>query len=166
MLKISYTDKKAVSKLESTLRGIIDRDTVIVCIGTDRSTGDSLGPFVGTYLQGTIPNKVLGNINDPVHAVNLHSVLDSINECASVLAIDACLGKLESVGYIELLRGGLKPGAAVKKRLPEVGHYSITGIVNVGGFLEHVVLQSTRLSLVLDMADVIAGGIIKAVSKR
>ncbi|MNN53765.1 hypothetical protein D3C81_1685430 [compost metagenome] len=35
----------------------------------------------------------------------------------------------------------------------------ITGIVNVGGFMEYLVLQNTRLSLVMNMADVIARGI-------
>ncbi|MGB4008573.1 MAG: DUF1256 domain-containing protein, partial [Bacillota bacterium] len=36
----------------------------------------------------------------------------------------------------------------------------ITGIVNVGGFMEYLVLQNTRLSLVIRMAEAIAGGIV------
>lgn len=31
----------------------------------------------------------------------------------------------------------------------------MTGIVNVGGFMEYFVLQNTRLSLVMNMANVI-----------
>ena len=36
----------------------------------------------------------------------------------------------------------------------------IIGIVNVGGFMEYLVLQNTRLSLVMRMADVISTGLI------
>ncbi|MNJ05080.1 hypothetical protein D3C73_1661750 [compost metagenome] len=35
----------------------------------------------------------------------------------------------------------------------------ITGIVNVGGFMEYFVLQNTRLSLVMDLAELIAKAI-------
>jgi len=53
----------------------------------------------------------------------------------------------------------LKPGAGVKKELPVVGDIHITGVVNVGGFMEYFVLQNTRLHLVISMAEVIAKGI-------
>ena len=50
----------------------------------------------------------------------------------------------------------MKPGAGVNKDLPPVGDIHLTGIVNVGGFMEYFVLQNTRLSIVFHMADVIA----------
>ena len=49
-----------------------------------------------------------------------------------------------------------KPGAAMNKKLPAVGDLHIHGIVNLNGFMEFFVLQNTRLSLVMKMADVIA----------
>ena len=63
---------------------------------------------------------------------------------------------LESVQVGE---GPVKPGAGVNKDLPSVGDAHITGIVNVSGFMEFMVLQNTRLSLVLKMAKTIANGI-------
>jgi hypothetical protein len=36
--------------------------------------------------------------------------------------------------------------------LPEIGDLHITGVVNVSGFMEHSVLQNTRLSVVVNMA--------------
>jgi hypothetical protein len=33
------------------------------------------------------------------------------------------------------------------------------GIVNVGGFMEYMILQNTRLSLVMKMAEIISAGI-------
>ena len=76
-----------------------------------------------------------------------------------IIAVDACLGKVKSVGTVQILPGPLKPGAGVNKNLPEVGDMHITGIVNVSGFMEFFVLQNTRLSLVLKMARTIADSI-------
>lgn len=44
------------------------------------------------------------------------------------------LGKVDSIGKFYVFDGGLKPGAGVGKELDAVGDYSITGVVNVGGF--------------------------------
>ena len=47
----------------------------------------------------------------------------------------------------------------MNKKLPAVGDLHIHGIVNLNGFMEFFVLQNTRLSLVMKMADVIAQSI-------
>jgi putative sporulation protein YyaC len=143
------------------------RELICVCIGTDRSTGDSLGPLVGTLLEREAPPhlKVYGTLDEPVHALNLDETLKRIRSdhpAGLVLAVDACLGQLKSVGSIQLSMGPVKPGAGVNKELPEVGELHITGIVNVAGFMEYFVLQNTRLGLVMKMADVIAASLIKA----
>jgi len=55
-------------------------DIVIVCIGTDRSTGDSLGPLVGHKLKVSPYRemKVFGTLEDPVHAQNLNDIINQI----------------------------------------------------------------------------------------
>jgi putative sporulation protein YyaC len=63
------------------------------------------------------------------------------------------------VGFVNLAPGSLKPGAGVNKDLPSVGQLHITGIVNVGGFMEYFVLQNTRLNIVMKMATLISKGI-------
>ncbi|MBS4026774.1 MAG: spore protease YyaC [Clostridia bacterium] len=134
---------------------------VIVGIGTDRSTGDSLGPLVGTKLN-TFAKKsfhIYGTLDEPVHATNLNAKLEEIHanhKDAFVIAIDACLGRLENVGMITLASGSVKPGAGVQKNLPEVGRIHFTGTVNVGGCMEFMVLQNTRLSVVMKIAQNIA----------
>lgn len=138
-------------------------DTVIFCIGTDRSTGDCLGPLVGHKLRDIkIENvHIFGSLDEPVHAKNLSLYLEKLNcfKNPFVIAIDACLGKTDRIGYINIKEGPLCPGAGLNKKLPSVGNLSITGIVNVGGFMEVMVLQNTRLSIVMNMANIIAGGI-------
>lgn len=136
---------------------------IVLCIGTDRSTGDSLGPLVGEQLKSLCKHaQILGNLREPVHAVNLEKVLDKVFTQYSnpfIIAVDASLGRLENVGTIKLGHGAIKPGAAVNKDLPPVGNFHITGIVNVGGFMEYMVLQNTRLFTVMKMVDIISHGI-------
>lgn len=140
-----------------------NQEIVILCIGTDRSTGDCLGPLIGTRLK-KLKNgeRIYGTLNNPVHALNLVDTLSAINRTHSnpfIIAVDACLGKADRVGFVNVKEGVLYPGTALKKNLPAVGDIHISGIVNVGGFMEHLVLQNTRLGLVYKMAEVIARGI-------
>ncbi|MDG0959670.1 spore protease YyaC, partial [Bacillus paranthracis] len=78
---------------------------ILVCIGTDRSTGDALGPLVGTKLEqvGIKNFQVFGTLDDPVHALNLEEKIRNIqkdNPTSFIIAVDACLGKSQSIGSI------------------------------------------------------------------
>ncbi len=142
------------------------RQPTLVCIGTDRSTGDALGPLTGSKLKRLRPELTLyGTLDEPVHAVNLMEILSEIRtgvEKPFIIAVDASLGRLDNVGCLSAGYGSIRPGAAVKKDLPPIGNAYITGIVNVSGFMEALVLQSTRLSLVMKMADAIARAVLLA----
>ncbi|MFZ5645061.1 MAG: spore protease YyaC [Bacillota bacterium] len=147
-----------------------DRDKVLLCIGTDRSTGDSLGPLIGSKMQSLVQDNfhIFGTLDDPVHASNLKEKLEHIYSRfidPYIIAIDACLGSIESVGHISIGDGALQPGAGVHKDLPPVGDIHITGTVNVGGFMEYLVLQNTRLNIVMKMADLIADGLARTISE-
>ena len=140
------------------------KTVVFLCIGTDRSTGDSLGPLIGHKLLNICSDRiiVLGTLEDPVHAKNLSSNIETINRQylnPFIIAIDACLGKEESVGSINISKGPIYPGAGVNKNLIPVGDINIKGIVNVSGYMEYLVLQNTRLNTVMKMADTISKGI-------
>src|SRR5699024_11577215 len=52
------------------------------CIGTDRSTGDSLGPLTGTFLTELNPKHltIYGTLHHPVHATNMHEYIDKITK--------------------------------------------------------------------------------------
>lgn len=152
MLTITYNDLP-----------FIGSPLVVICIGTDRSTGDSLGPLVGEKLKSSCKHAyVFGNLEKPVHAKNLEKVIYEINKLFPnpfIIAIDASLGRLENVGTIKLADGALKPGSGVNKDLPAVGNFHITGIVNVGGYMEFMVLQNTRLFTVMKMVEIISNGV-------
>ena len=174
-VRVHVEDPDAVERLHGTLVGILNRfppeqiqRLVYLCIGTDRSTGDCLGPLVGSMLvEAGIPgHRVHGTLAEPVHAANLSARLEAGllpgGEPPLVIAVDACLGQARSVGSITLGPGALRPGAGVQKDLPPVGDIYVTGTVNVGGFMEYFVLQNTRLSLVVEMARVITTVLIGA----
>ena len=137
-----------------------NQEIIILCIGSDRSTGDSLGPVIGHKFKDFISPGLylLGDLNQPIHAANLNHCIKSIQKTFDnpfIIAIDASLGKEEHIGMITLGKGPLKPGLGVKKRLPEVGDIHITGIVNSSHNMESSSLQTTRLSIIFQIADAI-----------
>ncbi|MBD1379851.1 spore protease YyaC [Metabacillus arenae] len=163
--RISHEDEDAVRHLSSSIQDLLPRlfykPIVVLCIGTDRSTGDSLGPLTGTKLMEKRLSHfhVYGTLKDPVHAVNLQESVKRIKEAHRnpfIIAIDACLGRIKNVGTFQVGAGPIKPGSGVNKELPAVGDIHINGIVNVSGFMEFFVLQNTRLHLVMTMSDIIA----------
>ena len=147
-----------------------NRPIIFICIGTDRSTGDSLGPLVGEKLKFSPKSNVYvyGNLENPVHAKNIENTLEEVNKnfkSPYIIAIDACLGSLDSVGKIIIEKKPIYPGMAVNKDLPPVGDLSIMGVVNVAGSLEFMVLQNTRLYTVMTIANTIYRGIYHYVLK-
>lgn len=169
--RVLFDEEDASLKISKQILGYLpsqsDMSIAIVCIGTDRSTGDSLGPLIGSKLEEkeNLPFHVYGTLENPIHAVNLEDELLSIQSNLNnpfIIGIDACLGRLKSVGMISVGDGPVKPGAGVQKELPPVGNIHITGIVNVSGFMEFFVLQNTRLNLVMKMASTITESIYEA----
>lgn len=136
---------------------------IILCIGTDRVTGDSLGPLVGHQLNASANNFIVyGNLEQPVHAINLSDTLNHIYKRYHnpyVIAIDASLGTKDHIGYVTLRQGPLKPGQGISKDLPAIGDISITGIVNLSGKPGALLLQNTRLYTVMKLVDCITLGI-------
>ncbi|MNZ55000.1 hypothetical protein D3C78_729180 [compost metagenome] len=175
-LKVPYSTVNVtgllINRLTTMLEQLSDsRPIVIVCVGTDRSTGDALGPLIGASLSkyGCPHFTLYGTLEEPVHAMNLDDTLTEINRRFHnpfVIGIDACLGQVSSVGCIQVGFGPVRPGAGVNKELPPVGDIHITGIVNVGGFMEYFVLQNTRLHLVIKMADIISLSLFTAISNH
>ena len=132
------------------------RGIVFLCIGTDRSTGDSLGPLIGYKLNQMKISKatVFGTLERPVHAMNLENYMAVLRTCYQddlIVAVDASVGNREHVGYVT--------GLGVSKELRSVGDIFITGIVGSCGNYDPLMLQSVRLSVVMQMADCISRSI-------
>ena len=124
--------------------------------------------MVGYHLhKNRIPGiKVAGTLEDPIHARNIEDFINTLNDRTLVIAVDATLGQFCSVGCVRVKSGSIKPGSGLNKDLPPVGDVSIVGIVNQGGWMDFMVLQNTRLGLVMKMAEVISEAIKHALTKR
>lgn len=118
--ELAHVLKKCIGQIDRPWKEII-----ILCIGSDRITGDSLGPLIGQQLSRHRWKNIhiYGTLDTPVH-----------------------------------------PGSGVHKSLPAVGDLHITGILNASGSFEHFLLQTTRLSFVVQMADTITDGILHTFS--
>lgn len=142
---------------------------VLLCLGTDRMTGDCLGPLVGHKFRHFhfYKKNIFGSLEQPVHALNLSYALTQIRLSFSnpyIIVIDAALGLPGHIGNITLSSQPLLPGEGVSKHLPPVGDLSITGIVNSCHGNGNLLLQNTRLHLVNEMADFIYAGLVSSLS--
>lgn len=180
-------EKKFYKLLMPILRGAVrsNRPIVCLCIGSDRATGDSLGPLVGQSLLGwkehSLERKnfsydkkralksmlfVYGTLNHPVHAMNLSDTIIQIYQDHAdpfIVAIDASLGVKKHIGYVTLGNGPLFPGIGVGKQLPAIGNIHITGIVNCCQNTDrNQILQTTHLSTVIELSSFISNGIVHA----
>jgi putative sporulation protein YyaC len=147
------------SILEQMLNTISsDVDITYLCIGTDRATGDALGPIVGTMLtyHGL---KVCGTIENPVHGLNLdqYEIRFKQNKPQHIVAIDACIGLYEDIGVVKFKTQGLRPGAGAGKNFPRMGDTSIIGIVESNNIAVH----ECRLYEILEMAQDIVDTILE-----
>ncbi|MGL4850249.1 MAG: spore protease YyaC [Clostridium sp.] len=144
-----------------------NKEIILLCIGTDRCTGDALGPLVGDNLIASRLNNfhIFGTLENPVHAKNLVNSIEEINlqfKNPYIIAIDASLGELSNIGKISLKNSPLFPGLALNKALPPIGDLSITGVVNLSGNFEYLMLQNTRLYTVMLLAKNISKSILYA----
>ncbi|WP_050183719.1 spore protease YyaC [Domibacillus robiginosus] len=145
-------------------------EPVFLCIGSDRSTGDSFGPLVGTMLQENhVPYQVFGTLSEPVHALNLKTVLKDIRikkRHSFIFAIDACLGDFHQIGSIYFNEGSFCPGNAVHQILPPVGDYHLKAVVNhLDPFFPIHSLNHTRLNTVINLSKKTAALLINAIER-
>ncbi|MDR1093076.1 MAG: spore protease YyaC [Clostridiales bacterium] len=155
----------------TALLGGARKAPVLVCIGSDRVTGDCLGPLTGHLLTDkyNIGAYVYGTLEFPVTALNLAESRDfilSAHPGRKIVAVDAALGSIGDVGAIRIRRGGIKPGAAVDKDLPEIGDVGITAVVGGTEFPAREQLVAARLNFIWKLAETIAAATADAVGGK
>lgn len=146
-------------------------ETIVVCIGSDKVSGDMLGPLVGSALREEyrLPCPVYGAVGESVNGLNLDEYLSMIGKRhghSRVIAVDAALGKKEDVGRIRLKKGGIKAGGAMEREGAKIGDLGIVGVV--AGESEpkgvYAALLAVPLAFVEELARRIAKMIAQALS--
>jgi putative sporulation protein YyaC len=139
---------------------------VFLCIGSDQSTGDSLGPLVGTALIEAGYPHVMGTLREPLDSSNLQRRIAELPREHTYIAIDAALGLPGSIGLFQVSNRPIAPGKSIGKKLPPLGDYSIAAIVNATGPRQLHILQTTSLYRVMTMAQQIIDAVQPAYPNR
>lgn len=167
MNKISKDELNKVKKLEECIYFNIKNhykngsNIVIVCIGTDRCTGDALGPIIGTKLKKrkSLRDEIIiyGTLENPVDNNNLDEILKKIDKNNNIIiVIEAALGNKTNIGDIIVETGCLFPGIKVNKKLLSQGDINIKGIIEeVDNIFYPETLYKIRLFFINEMAKTI-----------
>ena len=125
---------------------------VVVCFGTPSVVGDSLGPKVGTILKNcNLPCYVYGTEERPITAKNMAEYMahiDTAHKGATVLSVDASLGKKEKVGQISVRKDGVCPAGVKgqKRRFGDVGLLGVVGENNNNPMQELLTVKEDYIS--------------------
>jgi len=117
------------------------------------------GPWVGTLLEERGFPGVVGTLRRPCDALSLPKLVRELPRDRRIVAIDACLGREESVGAYLVKKGPIVPARSVNGGFGGVGDYSVAGVVNANGPKPYWTLQSTSLYRVMEMAKEMAAAI-------
>ena len=138
---------------------------VILCIGSDLSVGDSLGPVTGTKLKQMLAGLncyVYGTLAKPITAHEVKYMNDFfflIHPDSPIIAIDAAVGLAGDIGLIKISDKALKPGSGANKKLAKVGDVSVMGIIAEQSVFNYSLFSATRLNVIYRMSEIIAEGI-------
>jgi putative sporulation protein YyaC len=156
---LNFDDNTTSSKeiCARTLESLIPNKNKVVfaCVGTDKSVGDCLGPWIGTELEKR-GFEVVGTLKNPLHALNIPIRVPELKnkyKGYTIIAIDACLGYEGKIGQVQIKNDSIHPGKGVGKTLPYVGDVAIVGVVDLIENADIFSLKSIRLSFVLEVAD-------------
>ena len=164
--KISINEEKSGNNffmkkfLENT-----EKQIVVVCFGTPLVTGDALGPKVGSLLQTwNVPCFVYGTEARPVTATNMIEYMAHIQRVhgeATILSVDASLGKKEKIGQITVRKDGVCPAGVKgeKRRFGDVGLLGVVGENNAEPMKElltisedYIVKMAYKVAVVIKQA--------------
>ena len=137
-----YSNNLAYANFNLELNKIIEKinkkrysNLIFVCIGSNKMVGDSLGPLIGETLYKNLKDKkikILGNLKNNVNSKNINQTLKNIEKEYTkpyVISIDSALSNSIEPGNVFILKKGLVPGSALKKKSIVIGNISIKAIV-------------------------------------
>lgn len=143
---------------------------VILCIGTNKIIGDSLGPAVGDLLimEYNVDAYVYGHTARPINGINYNDYLKHIDmhhKDNLIIAVDACVGKSKDVGKIKCSLNGIQAGGALNKGYKRIGDIGILGIVAEAQLKDNLsILKNVDQTLINNLSKSIAEIVSKLIS--
>lgn len=160
-LNVYYYEENAVKKIGEFIKKHKQNncDIVVLCIGSNNSTGWSMGSIVGSMLKDKgIPN-VHGTLDKTINEENLIKNLFQIKIKYTnpfIIAISSDLGDIDDIDSIILRNEALNCELLYSFK---VGNLSIKGIVNKLDYDCLAQMRNADLFSVYSMAKVISSGI-------
>ena len=158
---------------EQTKNKTINNITLL-CIGTSKVIGDSIGPLVGTHLKQTLNTSrkiaILGDCENNIHYKNINEHINRINKNnntshkKTIIVIDSALSSKDNIGKIILQNKSLKFGEGIKKKSKNIGDISIKAVIEENTnnrLINFYKLKKASVENVRIMADIISEGITK-----
>ncbi|AWI04117.1 DUF1256 domain-containing protein [Clostridium drakei] len=165
--KVRLTSPYAENIIVKSLitNNLINKDTAIICLGTNDCIEDLIGPFTGTLIEENKKNlniKVYGTLDFPINSLNIKSKLTHIEKKEKhILTVDSILSLKDDVGMILLKNGGINPGSALGKNMPSVGHSSI--MCSVSEKLQYLLLnKKVSFNDIYKFSKIVCNSIIRA----
>ena len=136
-----------------------NQNLTFLCIGTDRVTGDSLGPIVGSNLEkyvkkNNIKNiKVIGNLENNLSNTNINKIE---NNNGIRIVIDSAISNTYDIGDIIIDKSPIKIRQALNSSKDINSDIAIKCIVgkNFEDSSENfLMLQNIKIGIVLNLAE-------------
>ena len=146
---------------------------VILCIGTSKCIGDSLGPLVGEDLYSKVNQSniyIFGNLKRNITYQNVDIVLNKIDKQIKnsyFIVIDSALSNRENIGKMVISKNKMIIGNALNKQNYEIGDLSIKGVVGenkkscIQNFNE---LNNVSISLIKKLSRIISNKVIQTLN--
>lgn len=149
-------------------------EVTFLCVGTDRITGDCLGPLVGTKLIELLKEynysniNIYGSLSQNLSYENIGEIIKNINKKSIIIVIDAALSKKENIGKIFVQKSKTVLGKSLEKNKIEIGDISIKSVVAKDykvAKCNFKVLQNISLNAVNMQATIVSEGIFETIKK-
>lgn len=151
-------------------------DIIVLCIGTNKVIGDSIGPMVGEYLNKLLESReekknivIYGNMSKTLNLKNVQQILK--NEITKyenpfIITIDAALGRTELIEQIFVGKGNIQIGSCLGDGICCYSNLYLKGIVGKEGESnkENIkVLSKVEKSVVYNLAERITREVYKII---
>lgn len=161
----SNDQKNEIINLSNQLKNIINKDTVFVCVGTDKIIFDSIGPLVGHIIKQRFPNITLyGDLKNTLNGTNISTKIQEIktkHKNNTILAIDATIAN-NHIGCANLYNEPISPGYSQNGT---IGDYKLIGIIDSPDNPD-IYRKNISLYNVFLLVDLISKSIIKTLTEQ
>ena len=149
-------------------------EVVILCIGTNKLIGDSIGPVVGQKLKEEKMKEIVyiyGDMKETVNFKNAKEIIEDIFKTYKkpfIITIDSALGTKTMVSKIVVNKGIVRLGKSLGRSICYPSHITIKGVVgeNKNTYEENIkVLNEVSQEMIGYLSDIMTKGIKQEINK-